>query len=234
MCACVFKAEIERVFKKVAEGMEVFEECYGKVLNATTSNQKEKYEADLKKEIKKLQRLRDQIKTWIQSNEIKDKSDLVNHRKLIEKQMEKFKAIEKEMKTKAYSKEGLLQSTKLDPKEREKIEICGWLSEQVDKLTTQIDLREAEAEQLMNSNKKKKKDGGKSDQIKEINHRVERHKYHVYCLERIQRLVENESLSPSEVEEIKEDVAYYVNENGNDDFFEDEGIYDDLDLDLGD
>ncbi len=37
------------------------------------ANQKEKFEADLKKEIKKLQRYRDQIKTWIQSSEIKDK-----------------------------------------------------------------------------------------------------------------------------------------------------------------
>lgn len=37
------------------------------------ANQKEKFEADLKKEIKKLQRYRDQIKMWIQSSEIKDK-----------------------------------------------------------------------------------------------------------------------------------------------------------------
>ena len=35
-------------------------------------NQKEKFEPDLKKEIKKLQRYRDQIKTWIQPAEIKD------------------------------------------------------------------------------------------------------------------------------------------------------------------
>lgn len=52
--------------------------------NATNSNQKEKYEADLKKEIKKLQRLRDQIKSWIASGEIKDKSTLLDYRKLIE------------------------------------------------------------------------------------------------------------------------------------------------------
>ena len=44
----------------------------------------EKYEEDLKKEIKKLQRLRDQIKTWIASGEIKDKSTLMENRKLIE------------------------------------------------------------------------------------------------------------------------------------------------------
>ena len=47
-------------------------------------NQKEKYESDLKKEIKKLQRLRDQIKTWAASNDIKDKRALMDNRKLIE------------------------------------------------------------------------------------------------------------------------------------------------------
>lgn len=43
------------------------------VYDTDNANQKEKFEADLKKEIKKLQRYRDQIKTWIQSSEIKDK-----------------------------------------------------------------------------------------------------------------------------------------------------------------
>ena len=36
----------------------------GQVHDTDNSNQKEKFESDLKKEIKKLQRLRDQIKTW--------------------------------------------------------------------------------------------------------------------------------------------------------------------------
>lgn len=64
--------------------METFEDIWVKVHNAANSNQKEKYEADLKKEIKKLQRLRDQIKSWIASGEIKDKSVLMENRKLIE------------------------------------------------------------------------------------------------------------------------------------------------------
>ena len=76
--------EIERCLKKVTEGVEVFEDTWEKVRNAANSNQKEKYEADLKKEIKKLQRLRDQIKSWIASGEIKDKSSLLEYRKLIE------------------------------------------------------------------------------------------------------------------------------------------------------
>ena len=46
---------------------------FGQVYDTENANQKEKFEADLKKEIKKLQRYRDQIKTWIQSSEIKDK-----------------------------------------------------------------------------------------------------------------------------------------------------------------
>lgn len=76
--------EIDRCLKKVSEGVETFEDIWQKVHNATNSNQKEKYEADLKKEIKKLQRLRDQIKSWIASGEIKDKSTLFENRKLIE------------------------------------------------------------------------------------------------------------------------------------------------------
>ena len=77
-------AEIDRCLKKVAEGVDKFDETWQKVHHASNSNQKEKYEEDLKKEIKKLQRLRDQIKTWIASAEIKDKSVLVEKRKLIE------------------------------------------------------------------------------------------------------------------------------------------------------
>ncbi|KAJ1963676.1 general negative regulator of transcription subunit 5 [Dipsacomyces acuminosporus] len=225
------QAEIERVFKKVAEGIEDFEECYDKVLNASNASQKEKYETDLKKEIKKLQRLRDQIKTWIQSNDIKDKQDLLHHRKLIEKQMEKFKAIEKEMKTKAYSKEGLSQSTKLDPKEKEKLDLCNWLVESVDTLSTQVDVLEATAETIQGSMGKKRRDPAKVDELNRILERVERHKYHIRRLERIQRLLENESLTTEQVQAIQEDVNYYVELNEDEDFVEDEYIYDDLPLD---
>ena len=51
---------------------------------STNQTQKEKLETDLKTQIKKLQRLRDQIKTWVASNDIKDKSALLENRRLIE------------------------------------------------------------------------------------------------------------------------------------------------------
>lgn len=50
----------------------------------TNQTQKEKLETDLKTQIKKLQRLRDQIKTWVASNDIKDKTQLLENRRLIE------------------------------------------------------------------------------------------------------------------------------------------------------
>jgi CCR4-NOT transcription complex subunit 3 len=97
------QGEIDRILKKVQEGVDVFDSIWnkvrpqrppsihpapagifvsrilltvfvwGQVYDTENANQKEKFEADLKKEIKKLQRYRDQIKTWIQSSEIKDK-----------------------------------------------------------------------------------------------------------------------------------------------------------------
>ncbi|KAF1805659.1 CCR4-Not complex component, Not N-terminal domain-containing protein, partial [Mucor lusitanicus] len=68
----------------VSEGVETFENIFDKINYTNNANQKEKYEQDLKKEIKKLQRLRDQIKTWLSSNDIKDKRALLDNRKLIE------------------------------------------------------------------------------------------------------------------------------------------------------
>jgi len=84
---CFSLAEIDRCLKKVQEGVEKFEEIWQKVHHASNANQKEKYEEDLKKEIKKLQRLRDQIKTWIASGNINDKTVLMDKRKLIEQVM---------------------------------------------------------------------------------------------------------------------------------------------------
>lgn len=83
-CRLIPAGEIERVLKKVNEGIIEFEGFIKKVYNANSNNQKEKHENDMKKEIKKLQRLREQIKSWVSSNEIKNKSPLVDARKRIE------------------------------------------------------------------------------------------------------------------------------------------------------
>lgn len=76
--------EVDKCFKKVAEGVAEFEGIYEKIEQSNNPAQKEKLEDNLKREIKKLQRLRDQIKTWAASNDIKDKAPLLDHRRLIE------------------------------------------------------------------------------------------------------------------------------------------------------
>jgi CCR4-NOT transcription complex subunit 3 len=70
------------------------------VQTATNLNQKDKYESELKKEIKKLQRLREQIKTWQSSNDIKDKKPLIEARKNIEQVRDAAKEIN--LKKKCY------------------------------------------------------------------------------------------------------------------------------------
>ena len=68
----------------MSEGVELFESIHDKLMASTNATQKDKLETDLKTQIKKLQRLRDQIKTWLTSNDVKDKTQLMDNRKLIE------------------------------------------------------------------------------------------------------------------------------------------------------
>ncbi|XP_029919363.1 CCR4-NOT transcription complex subunit 3-like [Myripristis murdjan] len=224
------QGEIDRCLKKVAEGVEQFEDIWQKLHNAANANQKEKYEADLKKEIKKLQRLRDQIKTWVASNEIKDKRQLVENRKLIETQMERFKIVERETKTKAYSKEGLGLAQKVDPAQREKEEVGTWLTNTIDTLNMQVDQFESEVESLSVQTRKKKGDKEKQDRIEELKRFIEKHRYHIRMLETILRMLDNDSVQVEAIRKIKDDVEYYLDSSQDPDFEENEFLYDDLDL----
>ncbi|KAG7208975.1 hypothetical protein KM043_015143 [Ampulex compressa] len=221
------QGEIDRCLKKVTEGVETFEDIWQKVHNATNSNQKEKYEADLKKEIKKLQRLRDQIKSWIASGEIKDKSTLLDYRKLIETQMERFKVVERETKTKAYSKEGLGAAQKLDPAQKEREEVSNWLANSIDALNLQLDTFESEIESLL-AGKKKRLDKDKQDRMDELKTKLDKHRYHIRKLETLLRMLDNMSVEVSTIKKIKDDVEYYIESSQDPDFEENEYIYDDI------
>ncbi|CAK5262569.1 unnamed protein product [Mycena citricolor] len=231
MAARKLQTEIDRTLKKVSEGVELFESIYDKMQASTNQPQKEKLELELKTQIKKLQRLRDQIKNWLTSNDIKDKSQLLENRKLIETQMERFKATEKEMKTKAFSKEGLIQAAKLDPKEQEKEDTIAWCQSQVEELQMQVEQAEAEIETLQVTGKKKNKSGSAASRLDELETLNERRKFHIGRLEIILRLLNNGSLSADKVLSLKEDVQYYVETNTEEGVGEDDGIYDDLNLD---
>jgi CCR4-NOT transcription complex subunit 3 len=128
--------------------------------------------------------------------------------------MEKFKACEKEMKTKAFSKEGLIQAAKLDPKEQEKEEAMAWLQTQVEHLQLQVEQAEAEVESLQGSGKKRGKTGtSTTGRLEELEHLNERRKWHISRLEIVLRLLNNGSLSTERVWGLKDDVSYFVESN---------------------
>ena len=177
---------------------------------AEQQNQKEKHEGDLKKEIKKLQRHRDQIKNWIQLNEIKDKRQLLDARKRIEREMERFKVCEREMKTKAYSKEGLGQAARQDPRDKARQEARDWVNGIVDQLGTQVDEYEFEAEALQGSSRRGRKGGGNQGLLEELEILVERHREHTERLEQVLRGLDNETLSADDVWEVRDLVEDYI------------------------
>jgi CCR4-NOT transcription complex subunit 3 len=113
--------------------------------------------------------------------------------------MERFKACEKEMKTKAFSKEGLLASSKMDPKEKERHEMGHFLMDMVEELGKQVEQAEAEQESLQIALKKGRKDPGKIERLGEVEHLVERHKWHQGRLELILRLLENGNIQTEQV-----------------------------------
>ena len=144
--------------------------------------------------------------------------------------MEKFKAVEKEMKTKAFSKEGLSAAAKLDPEERKKQEACDFLSSMVEELERQIETLEAEEDSLQATAKKGKKDTSKADRLSEIGRLTERHKWHQGKLELLLRSLENGNVDTDQVNDREEGIKYYVEENQSVEFMEDDTIYDDLNL----
>lgn len=145
--------------------------------------------------------------------------------------MEKFKAVEKEMKTKAYSKEGLQLASKLDPKDKEKLEMVEFLQHMNELLDLQVERTEAEVEAMQATTKKGKKGTTNAERISELEESVERHKWHMGKLELLQRALQNGNVETEQVKDVEEGIRYYVESNQEPDFMEDDTIYDDLNLD---
>ena len=119
--------------------------------------------------------------------------------------MEQFKTCEKEMKTKAYSKEGLA-SNKMDPHEKAKADTRRWIGDVLDKLGSQIDAYEAEIEGLQ----AKKRVAVQQERLEQLERMLDRHRHHQSRLEVVQRLLDNDSLQPDQVDILKDDIQYYV------------------------
>lgn len=135
--------------------------------------------------------------------------------------------VERETKTKAYSKEGLGAAQKLDPAQRVKDEVRQWLTTSISALQIQIDQYESEIESLL-AGKKKKLDKDKQDRMDELRGKLDRHKFHITKLETLLRMLDNDGVDVEQVRHIKDDVEYYIESSQEPDFEENEYIYDDI------
>ena len=225
------QGEINQCLKKVEEGVQVFDDIWDKVYSAGQQKLKEKYEGDLKSEIKKLQRFRDTIKGWLGSNEIKDKTQLTEARIVIEKKMEQFKICEKDTKTKAFSKAGLERQASTDPKEAEREEKREWVNSCLERLQDLVDLVDGDVQKLTVNAKGK---GKNKEQLEKLDNRIQKNKWHMARLEQILKLLDNEEMDPSDLDAIKDDVEYYIESAAEDDgttgVSEEFDIYEELNL----
>lgn len=232
--------EFDKTNKKIAEGLSVFDDIYDKLMTSEISSQKEKLESDLKKEIKKLQRLRDQLKQWLGDSSIKlDKDLLQENRTKIEHAMDQFKDLEKSSKIKQFSNEGLelqsqrTKSSRFGPEDAKRADACNYVSDIIDLLNQQNDELDQNVNLLLVQLKKAKSlnQAPIQSSIEDERYKIERNNTHLTKLESILRNLENDRLDPQKVDDIKDDIEYYVENNQEEDYVEYDDFYDALEID---
>lgn len=184
--------------------------------------------ADLKRDIKKLQRFREDIMKWYTNPEVKEKNALADSRRRIEVEMERFKAFERESKTKPFSLMGLAMGGKLDAQEQKKQEKREPLEEFVEKLALQCDEFKAEWETL---NAKKKKSKDESSRIDELKKYTDWHAFHLRSLEQVLRRLDNDMIDPDDLDTVIDSLSMYLEQFEDPDYYHDDGLYEQFNLD---
>ena len=225
--------EVDAIFKKINEGCEIFNYYYTRHEGATNDSQREKLEGDLKKEIKKLQKFRDQIKTWQLNDAIEAAiapQKLQEHRKMVEEAMECYKDVEKSSKMKSYSNQSIMLAAleqgeyQLTPEAAEAVE---FLEASVDELKEQNEALEGEYDKL--SQKKTRKTNTATEERKqELESFMNKNTFHIERLEHIVHLLKRRKVSPESVMAIQDDISFYLESNQEPDFVDDENLYDEL------
>ncbi|PRW39295.1 Not1 domain-containing [Chlorella sorokiniana] len=197
--------EIDQTLRKIADGVEEWDVLFEKFEETEASadgGQRDKIAQEMKKELKKLQRLREQ---------------------------ERFKGLEKELKIKQFSSEGLKRDS-TDPVMMRKVQCADWLSDTVSQLETQVEQFEADLEALGPS-ASGKSGKNKPHRVVELEGFMHKHGEHVKKLEQVLRLLENDQVTPEEVEEaLRDPLEYYLQSSTEADYIPDETIYDSLPL----
>ena len=218
------QAQVDMTIRKVDEGIAEFAAMWRKVEDAPSAAQRDKFQSELKREIKKLQRFRDEVMKWMSSSDIKDKAPLAETRRRIEIEMERFKAFEREAKTKPFSVMGLQMEQRVDPLEQRRQEKRETLEDLVASLKQQVDEYQADWEI---SNGKKKKSAADQKALDDLKVKTSRHSFHLINLELLIRKLDNDDtlLDLDDVEAVIETVSTYLSEQDSAEYFHDEQLY---------
>ncbi|OBA20092.1 Not3-domain-containing protein [Metschnikowia bicuspidata var. bicuspidata NRRL YB-4993] len=226
--------EVETIFKKIHEGLDLFNYYYSRHESSTNDSQREKLESDLKKEIKKLQKFRDQIKTW-QGNDSLEATiaslKLQEHRRLVEEAMECYKEVEKNSKMKSFSNQSIMLASldngehELSPEVEDAYE---YLAGVTDELLEQNEQLESEYEKI--SQKKVRKNNLLiiEERKQELENLRQRNEFHIAKIESVMSYLKTNKISVQLIWEIQEDLNFYVESNQEPDFIDDETLYDHL------
>lgn len=224
---------MDAIFKKINEGCEIFNYYYTRHEGATSESQREKLEGDLKKEIKKLQKFRDQIKTWQLNDSIEAAiapQKLQEHRKMVEEAMECYKDVEKSSKMKSYSNQSIMLAAleqgefQLTPEAAEAVD---FLASSVELLNEQNEALEGEYEKL-SLKKTRKANSATEERKQELESFMNKNTFHIERLEHIVHLLKRRKVSPDSVMAIQDDISFYLESNQEPDFVDDENLYDEL------
>ncbi|KAI5957444.1 NOT3 [Candida theae] len=117
--------DIDVIFKRIQEGLQDFNYHYERYESLTNTEddsdnqrEKEKLANDLKKEIKKLQKFREQIKHWLSNDAVNTlgpvgtsySAKLSENKSTIEDAMETYKLVEKQTKLKSFSNQSIMMA----------------------------------------------------------------------------------------------------------------------------
>lgn len=148
--------------------------------------------------------------------------------------MERFKVMERQAKTKAFSKEGLAAASQISPREKERMRIRVWLNDSVNTLNMQIEgcdwmpmvyhtqckltlyrhRYEAEIELASSGKKGKKGKSSISEKETRLLEVIERHRFHIGKLEMLMRMIDKGSETDPDLdmrieEALTEDLRYF-------------------------
>lgn len=214
--------------------MDLFNYYFQRHEASSNDSQREKLEADLKKEIKKLQKFRDQIKTW-QGNDSLETTiapqKLQEHRRLVEEAMECYKEVEKTSKMKSYSNQSIMLAALNDNEQEitsEAREAVDFLVEIEEDLQDQNEKLDEEYEKLSQKKVRKNNLLAIEERKLELESFKSRNEFHLEKILGLLQFLKAGKLAGELVMTIQEDLNFYVESNQEPDFMDDETMYDEL------